>query len=149
VFVTVRLSAELAIPVGQVPKANGLGVTEAVRITGMPVPLNETGDPFTAAVAVMARLPPYACTAVGLNTTLMVQVEFAANVNVVVVLQVPPAPPAGRENPAGKAPMVMPVAVVTPSFLSVRVWAAVVVLTTTLPYVSADGVTIRSTAAEP
>lgn len=117
VFVTVKVSAELAIAVGQVPKASEPGATEAVRTAGMPVPLNEIGDPFTLAPAVMLTVPPYIWAEVGLKTTLMVQVAFAAR----VTPQVPPAAPPGREKPAGKAPTAIPVAVATPSLRSVRV----------------------------
>jgi hypothetical protein len=133
VLVTVRVRALLVVPTAQLPKANGFGVTVAVRIAAVPVPVSVTGEPVTGTLAVMVSVPLYDCTAVGANVTLMVQVAPAAK----VAPQFPPV----REKPAGKAPRVMPVRVAPPVLLSVRS-SALVVVTTTLPNASGDGDTV-------
>jgi len=85
VFVTVRLSAELAIPVGQVPKANGLGLIVAVLAAGTLFPLSATGEFVTVVpVAVIVTVPVYEDPVGGVegatNTMLIVQVAPEANV---------------------------------------------------------------------
>src|ERR1700726_339283 len=72
VLVTVRVRALLVVPVAQLPKANGFGVTVAVRIGAMPVPLSVTGEPVTTPLPLIVTDPVAAPVAVGGNTTLMV-----------------------------------------------------------------------------
>src|ERR1700687_2419774 len=98
--------------------AVGLQLAGVRAALSTPVPLSATGEPMTGTLAVMASVPVAAPAAVGRNTTLMVQVVPAAR----VVPQVPPAAPAGRAKGPVNA-KVMPVAVVPPVFLSVRVCA--------------------------
>ena len=67
--------------------------TNAMVVDDTPVPLSVTGEPVTATLALIVRLPFTRPVAVGENTTLIVQVLLAAS----VVPHVPPAAPAGRE----------------------------------------------------
>jgi hypothetical protein len=127
-FVTVRLCAELVVPVAQLPNAKEFGVTVADRVNPTPVPLRDTGEPVTATLAVIVALPVVGPLAVGANTTLIVQEAPAASVPV----QEPAAVPVGREKGAVTT-IVMPVADPPPVLLNVRVFAALVVPSVTLP----------------
>src|SRR5580692_9743193 len=62
------------------PKLREAGDQTALRTSATPVPDNPTGEPVTVTLAVMVSVPATAPVAVGLNTTLMVQVEPAASV---------------------------------------------------------------------
>src|SRR6202035_125440 len=98
-------------------------------ITGVaPVPVNVTGDPVTATLAVMVNVPFAGPTAVGGNVTVIVQVEGGAN----VAPQLPPA----REYSVGANTSVMPVRLAVPVLCSVRVREALVVPDPTLPKAS-------------
>jgi hypothetical protein len=123
VFVTVRVCAELVVPVAQFPKDNGLGVTVAVCVAATPVPESATGEPVTVTLPVIAAEPVTAPAAVGINVTVMVQVEPAVNIPV----QVPPALVNGPVTAT-----VTPVRLAPPVFDRVRVCAALVTPTTLL-----------------
>jgi len=127
-LVTVRVCAVLGKSprneVGQLPKDSELGVTEKVRVAAAPVPLSETGEPPTATLAAKVAVPVAAPTAVGVNTTLTVQLAPAAK----VAVQVPPAAPVGLENRAVIVTPI-PVAGAPPELISVRGWEALVVPT--------------------
>lgn len=126
----------VTVTVKVVPRAPEAGLNEVIAGRAKPVPLRATGEPFTVTFAVIVAVPVAGPAAVGVNTMPIVQVAPAPR----VPMQVPPAPPAGRENGAVTA-TVIPVAVAVPSFSSVSVCAALVVPTRTLPKFSASGVT--------
>lgn len=50
VLVTVKVIGPLVVPVAQLPKASGVGETVAVLTAAVPVPVIETGAPFTLAL---------------------------------------------------------------------------------------------------
>ena len=138
--------APLAVPIAWFPNARGDGLTVNVRVAAAPVPLRETGEPATAPlVAVIVAVPVKATAVAGENTTLIVQLAPAARVPV----QVPPAPPPGRENGTGLAEGVdakatpIPVAAPFPVLDNVKVSAALVVPTTVLGKLSEVGLTLR------
>jgi hypothetical protein len=62
------------------------------------VPVSVTGDPATAALAVMVAVPEDELAEVGVNTMLMVQLRFAFRVPPQV--PGPPCAPVARENGA-------------------------------------------------
>jgi hypothetical protein len=134
VLLSVRVCAALVEPIAWLPNASDVGVT--LSAGARPVPLNATGEPVTVTFAVMVAVPVAAPAAVGENTTLIVQVDAAARSPV----QVPPAEPVGLKNGPVKTTG-MPVAVVPPVLLSVRVWAALVVPTVWAPNASDVGFT--------
>ena len=83
-----ELSASAVVP-GQFlawAMVHEVGVSVAARTSATPVPLSATGEPVTATLAKMLSVPDTAPVAVGVNTTLMVQVAPAAR----VAVQVPP-----------------------------------------------------------
>ena len=87
VRVTVPVPVTLRIPFGKV-MVNGLGVIVTVPGGGgaIPVPLRATGDPVTGTLPAMVRVALTRPVAVGVKTTVMVQLDPAAK----VVVQVPP-----------------------------------------------------------
>jgi hypothetical protein len=87
------------------------------------LPVRVTGEPETATLAVMVRLPLVVPVVAGaVNTTLIVQVAAAAS----VAPQVPPPPPPGREKLVVNV-RAMPVAPAVPVLCNVSVCAALVV----------------------
>src|SRR5215472_4655689 len=58
VFVTVTLMPLLVVVVAQLPKFKVVGDTVALLITGMPVPLRETGAPLTVPELVLMVSEP-------------------------------------------------------------------------------------------
>ena len=124
VLVTVKVCCVLVVPVAQLPKASELGVTLKVRVAATPDPLSETGEPATATLAAKVAVPLADPVAVGVKTTLTVQLAPAAK----VAAHVPPAVPPGRENGAVIATAI-PVAVAPPELVSVRGCEALVVPT--------------------
>src|SRR5882672_2387987 len=100
-----------------------------------PAPLNCTGEPTTVTLATKTAVPVAAPTAVGVNTTLIVQ--FAPAASVVPQLGAPPGkvPVVIRENePVNVTPM--PVSVALPVLCKVRFCEALGVggvVTGTLP----------------
>jgi hypothetical protein len=140
VLVTVRLRALLVVPVAQLRKASGLGLTLALLAEAIPVPVRVTGEPVTATFPVIVAVPDAAPVAVGENTTVMVQV--AAGVS--VALQVPP----DCENGAVTT-TVIAVRLAPPVLCSVRVCAALVVPLGTLPNASGPPVTLATAVAGP
>ena len=138
VLVTVTVFAALATPVGQTPNASGLGLTVAVCVAAMPVPVRETGEPVTATLPVIVTVPVEATAVVGEKTTLMVQVEPTAK----VAAQLPPARPVGLANGAVTTTE-MPVAPAPPVLESVRVCAALVLPASVFGNASAVGATAR------
>jgi hypothetical protein len=138
VLVTVKVFAVLATPVGQTPNASGLGLTVAVRVTAVPVPVRETGEPVTVTLAEIVAVPIEATTVFGEKTTLMVQVEPADR----AAAQVPPAVPVGLANGAVTA-TTMPVAFAPPVLESEMVCAALVLPASVFGNASAFGTTAR------
>jgi hypothetical protein len=141
VLVNVKLcagsSAQAIAGVGQFRVWLGLqlvGVSVALTMSAMPVPVRVTGDPTTVALPLMVRLPVTAPVAVGLNTTLIVQAAPFAS----VAAQVPPA--VARAN---RVVNTSPVKVkVAPEVLvTVNVCEALVVPTGTLPKAKGPPVT--------
>jgi hypothetical protein len=57
VFVTVRVSGLLVVPVAQLPKASEFGVTVAVCVATTLFPVRETGEPVTVTLPVIASDP--------------------------------------------------------------------------------------------
>jgi hypothetical protein len=93
------------------PKLCEVGVRVAVIVAAIPVPLNDTGEPVTATLPVMASVPVAAPGVVGLKTTRMVQLAPPARV-------VPHESPVPRENgPVNVA--VRPVKATPPELLSI------------------------------
>ncbi len=107
------------------------------------MPLSVTGEPVTVTLAVMVSVAGTAPTAVGENTTLIVQVAPAFR----VAPQVPP--PAEREYRGDEKASVIPVPVAVPVLCSVRVCAALVVPVATLPKVNGPPVTLSTAVAGP
>jgi hypothetical protein len=136
VLLSVSVFAALVEPSTTVPKARGPPVTAATARGGTPVPVSATGEPVTAAAAVIVTDPVDEVCVVGEKTMLMVQVLVAAS----VAVQVPPAATAGRENGAVTT-IVTPVRLAPPVLLSVRVFAALVVPVATFPKERDVGVT--------
>src|SRR5579863_5792602 len=93
------------------------------RIAVTLLPVRVTGEPVTATLAAIVRVPLVVPAVAGAaKTTLMVQVAAAAS----VVVQVPPPPPPGRENlVVNVRPMPVPAAV--PVLCNVSVCVALVV----------------------
>lgn len=141
VFFSVTVPVPLpALPIGVVILiVSGFGVSETLE-GGAPVPLSETGDPVTATLAPIVNAPLTGPVAVGLNTTLIVQLEVAAK----VVRQVPPAAPAGREYCGEEKLGAIAVKVEPPVLFSVTVCAVLVEPVTTLPKASDVGVTLAA-----
>ena len=112
-----------------------VGVRVAVLIAATPVPLNATGDPTTGKLPLIVRLPVAAPVAVGLNTTLMVQVAPLAS----VAAQVPPAVARANcaVNTSGKVKVNAPPEVL----LTMSCIDALVVPATTFPNASGPPVT--------
>jgi hypothetical protein len=103
VLVSVTTCATLVVPTKASPNCSSpVGLT--LRSTWTPVPLNATGEPLTALLAVMINDPVTAPAVAGANCTVIVQVAFAFKVNVAVAGQEPPATPAGREKPEAGIP---------------------------------------------
>src|SRR6516165_4710426 len=121
-----RAQAAIPRPVpGQLAAWTGAhvaGVSEAAITGATPVPVSPTGEPVTATLARIVRVPVTVPRAVGVNTTLMVQVAPFAR----VAVQVPPAVPAGREKTAFEKVSEMPVPGAVPVLCSVKVCAALV-----------------------
>jgi hypothetical protein len=113
VLVTVSVSGTELVAVNQLPKLSAAGDTLADCVTAAPVPLSETGDPVTLTLAVIVSVPAKEPAAVGVNTTLIVQVDAAFN----VVPHVPPVVPASLENGA-VAVIVIPVRLAVPTLCS-------------------------------
>jgi len=93
-MVTVRVSAWLIVPLPS-SQIERVRVTDARCVATAPVPVNDTGEPVTAALEVMVTVPTAGPVDVGESTTLIVQVP-ANTVN--VAPQVPPAAPTGRRT---------------------------------------------------
>jgi hypothetical protein len=119
------------------------GVRVALMIGAVPVPLSETGEPVTFTLAKMVTFPLTAPIAVGVKTTVMVQVEPVFK----VVPQVPP----DCEKTVDEKTGVMPVPGAVPVLCNVRVCAALVVPVDTLPNASGPPVTlsVATGAVEP
>ena len=99
VLVTVSVCAPLAVPENQLPKANGVGETFKVRTAATAVPVNATGDPFTATLAVRVAVPLLVPGAAGaVNTILMLQ--FVPAARVAPHVPGPPCAAVARENGA-------------------------------------------------
>lgn len=109
-FVTFTGNAVEVVSVNQLPKFSELGDTVATKVAAEPVPLSGTGEPVTATLAAIVRVPANDPEVVGAKTTLIVHVEAAFN----VPPHVPPAVPIGRENGA-VAEIVMPVRLAVPT----------------------------------
>ena len=145
VAVTVTGCDALVVPSVVEPNVSEVGETLTVRAAEpVPVPESATGEPVTGTLAVMVAVPLAAPVAVGVNTTLMVQVVAAAR----VATQVPPAAPAGLENGAVTT-TAMVVAPAVPVLLSVSVLAALVVPTLMEPKANGPPVTLRVAVAVP
>src|ERR1017187_2973569 len=119
------------------------GVRLALITEAVPVPLRDTGEPATTKLPAMLAVPVTGVelTTVGVNTTLMEQFAPAAS----VVPQVPPA--VARENGPVKATAI-PVRGWLPVLLSVRVNAALVAPTPTLPKLCEVGDTLAPGAGQ-
>src|SRR5271165_4134396 len=119
------------------------GVRVAALTSATPVPLSATGEPVTGTLAKMVSVPVTAPSAVGVNTTLMVQVAPAAK----VAVQVPP----DREKTADEKARVIPVPAAVPVLCSVRVCAGVGKPMPALPKASGPPVTlsVATGATEP
>src|ERR1700722_16104507 len=119
--------------------ASGFGLTDAVA-GATPVPLSVTGEPVTVALPpVMVAVPDAGPAVVGANTMLIVQVEPAAR----VAVQVLPVPCANGAVTATAAP----VKSAPPVLCSVRVSAALVDPSATLPKASGPPVTLTMAMA--
>src|SRR5258707_13041123 len=97
VLVSVNTCVGPAVPMPRV--AVGLqvaGVRVAVRTGVTPVPLRPTGEPVTATLALMVNVPVDAPAAVGVNTTLIVQLPVTTLRVAGAGPQVPPPPPVAR-----------------------------------------------------
>jgi hypothetical protein len=93
------------------PKLCEVGVRVAAITAAVPVPLNDTGEPVTVTLPVMASVPVAGPVAVGWKTTRMVQLVPPARV-------APHESPVPRENgPVNVA--VRPVKATPPELLSV------------------------------
>ena len=132
-MVKVTVPVPVKDPVARVI-VRGFGVIETVAGVATPVPLSATGEPATATLARMVRVPLSAPAAVGENTTLMVQVAPAAR----VVVQVPP----DCEKTPDEKTSVIPVPDAVPVLCSVRVFAELTVPTAQLPKLSGPPVTL-------
>src|SRR5215469_7918618 len=126
VLCSVRVMDALVLNSGTFPNANGPPVTLPIAVT--PVPVSDTGDPVTPALAVIVTVPVFPPVLVGEKVTVIVQVEFAANV-------APHVPPACA-NWFGVVGLLvvatttlMPVAAPVPVLCSVRVRVPLVVPT--------------------
>src|SRR5271165_1195507 len=121
-----------------------VGVRVAAIRSATPVPLSATGEPVTGTLAKIVNVPVTAPSAVGVNTTLMVQVAPAAKVAVQVLL-------AASEKTADEKTASIPLAAPVPVLCSVRVRAAVGKPMPALPKASGPPVTlsIATGAAEP
>ncbi len=118
-LVTVTFCTVLS-PGPNVKKVKADGNTDSLA----PVPLKVTGEPFTGTLAVRVTLPAATPGAAGENTMFMVQLPATARV-------VPHEPP-DRVNGAPTTAEIF-VAVAPPLLYSVKVWAALVLWTNTLP----------------
>jgi hypothetical protein len=114
VFVTVAVIAGLVVLVVTLPNASVAGLTLAVNVCAMPLPLSITGEPVTGKAALTVSVPLSGPAAFGLNTTPIVQVLPAAS----AVPQVPPAAPVAREK-GPVNPGLIPVRLAVPVLLSV------------------------------
>jgi hypothetical protein len=112
----------------------------ALVTAATPVPERATGDPVTGTFAVMVAVPFTSPGVVGEKTTVIVQVAAGAN----VAVQVPPDWAKGAVTTT-----VIPVKFPVPVLLRVRVFAAVVVVSTTLPNASEVGVTLPIATVAP
>ena len=115
-FAPVRL-VPVSVTLTELPLSPEFGLIEVNVGTApgvVPVPLNPTGEPETATLAVIVAVPlAGAGGAVGEKTTLIVQVDVAARVAVQV--PAPPCATVARENGPVNATM-MPVAFAVPVF---------------------------------
>src|ERR1700726_4075410 len=154
-LVSVKTWAGQPVPVhpvlGTVVAVHVAGVRPAATTGATPVPVSATGEPLTATLAAMVAVPVFAPVEVGENTMLIVQLTPAAS----VAVQVPPAPPVGRENCVPGPPVsvatttLIPVAPAVPVLDSVRVCAALVPPAPTLPKATDVGVTLSTAVAPP
>ena len=119
--------------------------------TATPVPPRITCEPLTAALPVIVSAPLKALSALGENTTLIVQVPAGAK----AVPQVPARSPAARLKRGAAVPFeanasVMPVRAAVPVLCKVSVIGSrVVVLFATLPKFSGPPVTLATAAGVP
>ena len=144
VLVTVSGNGAEVVKVNQLPKLSAVGDTVAVRVTAEPVPLSETGDPVTIALAAIVSVPENEVAVVGAKTTLIVHVEAAFN----VPPQVPPAVPAGRENGAVGV-ITIPVRGAVPTLCRTSCCAALVVPVPIVPNDNGPPVTFATAVAAP
>jgi hypothetical protein len=128
VLVTVSVSGAEVVVVNQLPKLSVAGDTLADCVIAAPVPLKETADPVTLTLALIVSVPAKGPAAVGVNTTLIVQVDAAFN----VVPHVPPAVPAGLENGA-VAVIVMPLRLAVPTLCTMSCCGALVLPVAIVP----------------
>jgi hypothetical protein len=144
--VKVRLAAPLLLTVivacftvlvAGVDVIAGVGAEMPTIAAAVPVPLSVTGEPVTVALEVIVSVALINPTAVGENTTVIVQ-DPAIGVN--VVPQVPPA----RENRGDENASAIPVTSTVPVLLRVRVRAALVPPCGTLPKFSGPPVTLAA-----
>ena len=118
------------------------GFGKTLTVAGIaPMPLRATGEPVTVVLAVIANVPFTVPMAVGLKTTLMVQVAVAT---VRVPVQVPPAAPAGREKLDGENTRVMPVTSPVPVLFNTSCMDALVAPGATLLKLSGPPLTLAT-----
>jgi hypothetical protein len=137
VFDTINVFAGLVVPVNWLPNASEVADTVNVRTGATPVPVRPTGDPEIVTLPVMDAVPVDAPRAVGEYVTRIVQVEVAA--------RVPPHVPPALANGAVTV-TVIPVKLAPPVLFRVRVCAALVAPTATLPNANDVGVTLPTAA---
>jgi hypothetical protein len=102
-----------------------------------PVPVRVTGEPATVTLPVIVAVPVEVASAVGENTTLIMQMLAGAK----VVPQFPPAANGGREKGA-VITTVIPVSVPAPVLCRMRVRATLVEPVPTFPNASGPPVTL-------
>ena len=144
VLLTVSVSGAEVVAVNQLPKLSAPGDTPADCVVAAPVPLSETGDPVTLTLAVIVSVPVKGPAAVGVKTTLIVQVDAAFK----VPPHVPPAAPAGLEKGA-VAVIVMPVRLAVPTLCSTTCCEALVLPAPMVPNDSGPPVTFAIAVAAP
>ena len=137
-FLRVTLLAALVVPISRVAKVRVDGDTVTAEI---PVPLRLTVCGLPAALSLIVTAAVLVPRAVGVNRTLIVQLELAARLAPHVVV---------REKSPLFAPVIVMLAIVKtalPVLVTVTDWAALVVPTTRLPKEREVGETLTAAAA--
>jgi hypothetical protein len=139
VFVSVTVPDPDRVPDARV-MVRGFGAIDTVARVATPAPVRVTGEPVTVAVPyATVSVLLYVATAVGANTTLIVHVPPTPS----AAPQVPLAAPVGRENGAPPTTVnVPPARAVLPVFVTVSVFAPLVVPIAQFPKASGPPVTV-------